>query len=757
MGARPGSRHLWLNRGVLAILDGAVVPAEEATVPATDEGLLRGDGVFEVVRLYGGRPVRARRAPRADGALGGATCGCRSTSTRSAPTSRALLAAAEPGDARCCAWSSRAAAAASRSSSRSPSTRRPSRWPASTLRADAHARRRSSRCPTARTCSRRASRRSRAPTRRCSSRRTAACSRRRRQSFFCVVRRRRRSCTPPLGDHILDSITRRRVIELDARRRAAGARSTSCSRAPTRRSWPRRRARCSPSAPIDGVALPQAPGPLTRARRRPLARASIARAVAPAIALSDGPHRHREPAAVRQGRGGLAPAARARTRRCSSTPGQHYDDELSTVFFDELGVPRARARARHRPAARTPSRPRACSPRWSRCSATSGPTPCSSTATRTRRSPAALAAAQARIPVAHVEAGMRSFDRAMPEELNRVLTDHLSRRCCCARRRRAVDEPRARGRRRRASSSSATSWSTSRCSSSRGRASDDGAARAPPACEPGEYLLATAHRAGNVDDPARLRAARRPAARACRCRPCCRCTRARGRGWRRRAARRARGGASTCALQPPLGYLDVHRAARARARAVLTDSGGVQKEAYLAGVPCVTLRDTTEWVETVDGGLERARRPRPRRGAAPRSSAGRAERAPRALRRRATPASASSPRSSGPRGELAGPPRRRTATPAAANGSRVEHAAAVDDDARAGHVGRRPARAYAAWSACTIAPSTAPPSHGSKPSAAQLVVVVERVGGDGARAAARASASRSAKAPENAVSFTPPR
>jgi UDP-N-acetylglucosamine 2-epimerase (non-hydrolysing)/UDP-GlcNAc3NAcA epimerase len=120
----------------------------------------------------------------------------------------------------------------------------------------------------------------------------------------------------------------------------------------------------------------------------------------------------------------------------------------------------------------------------------------------------------------------------------------------------------------------------------------------PAGAPEGDFVLATAHRAGNVDDPLRLRAlvdlllaVPHPVVLPLHPR-----TRARleAAGW---LAEVERG----LTVLPPLGYVDF-TALLLRARAMLTDSGGVQKEAYLAGVPCVTMRDTTEWVETVDAG-----------------------------------------------------------------------------------------------------------------------------------------------------------
>jgi UDP-N-acetylglucosamine 2-epimerase len=207
----------------------------------------------------------------------------------------------------------------------------------------------------------------------------------------------------------------------------------------------------------------------------------------------------------------------------------------------------------------------------------------------------ALAAAQARIPVAHVEAGMRSFDRAMPEELNRVLTDHVADLLL-------VSSDVAAGNLAREGVAGDVEVvgdvmvDVARLLAPRARA-DDGPLR-DAGVTAGEYVLATAHRAGTVDDRARLGrlvelllGVELPVVLALH-------PRTRARLQEAGLLERLAAGAI---LRPPLGYL-AFTSLLTRARAVLTDSGGVQKEAYLAGVPCVTLRDSTEWVETVDGG-----------------------------------------------------------------------------------------------------------------------------------------------------------
>jgi UDP-N-acetylglucosamine 2-epimerase len=276
--------------------------------------------------------------------------------------------------------------------------------------------------------------------------------------------------------------------------------------------------------------------------------------------------------------------------------GQHHDDELSTIFVTELGVPRPERELGIHGGTNTDQ--------TARMLAALGPLLAEERpdvvlvyGDTNSTLAGGLAAAQARIPVAHVEAGMRSFDRAMPEELNRVLTDHLSDVLLCpsATAVANLERERAAG---RVELVGDVMVDIALLFQPRAKA-DDGPLRAA-GVKPGEYAVATAHRAGNVDDPARLRALvdlllavplpvvlpLHPRTRA----------RLEAAGWLKELE-----GAANVRLQPPLGYV-AFTALLSRARAVLTDSGGVQKEAYLAGVPCVTLRDTTEWVETVEAG-----------------------------------------------------------------------------------------------------------------------------------------------------------
>ncbi|AGY56727.1 non-hydrolyzing UDP-N-acetylglucosamine 2-epimerase [Gloeobacter kilaueensis] len=213
---------------------------------------------------------------------------------------------------------------------------------------------------------------------------------------------------------------------------------------------------------------------------------------------------------------------------------------------------------------------------------------------------AALAAAKLHIPVAHVEAGLRSFNPAMPEEINRRLTDHLSQ-ILFAPTAAATAQLGREGIAAGVHQVGDVMYDILQANLERSRACSR--LRAALGLEAGRYVLATIHRAENTDDPERLRAILEafsaidlPVL------------------WPMHPRTRARIGqfglepllaaAPQLRVVEPVGYLDM-LALEAQARLILTDSGGVQKEAYLLAVPCLTVRGETEWIETVSSGWNR--------------------------------------------------------------------------------------------------------------------------------------------------------
>jgi UDP-N-acetylglucosamine 2-epimerase len=276
--------------------------------------------------------------------------------------------------------------------------------------------------------------------------------------------------------------------------------------------------------------------------------------------------------------------------------GQHYDDDLSRIFFEELGVPapdRELGVGSGSASAQTARMLAALEPVMAESKADLALVYGDTNSTLA----GALAAAQWRVPLAHVEAGMRSGDWSMPEELNRVLTDHAGDLLLCSTPTAVsnLEREHVHGRIELVGDVMAdVSLAFASVAEERSHALDE------HGVSPGEYLLVTAHRAGNVDDPARLELLVEllEALPETTIFPLHPRTRARleAAGFLERLA-----AAPRVRLSAPLGYLDFLTLAR-HARAILTDSGGVQKEAYLLGTPCITLRPVTEWVETVELG-----------------------------------------------------------------------------------------------------------------------------------------------------------
>lgn len=217
----------------------------------------------------------------------------------------------------------------------------------------------------------------------------------------------------------------------------------------------------------------------------------------------------------------------------------------------------------------------------------------------------ALAAAKLHIPVAHVEAGLRSFNMRMPEEINRILSDRVSK-LLFAPTDAAVTNLLNEGiPREQIKQSGDVMFDAAIVHGSQVTAS--GGVLAALSLEPGNFVLATVHRAENTDDLDRLSTivtAIKDVARKLNVvwpmHPRTRAVLTRAGMWQSLSE-------SVC-ITDPLSYIDMVQLEK-YAAVIATDSGGVQKEAFFHGVPCVTLRDETEWVELVEAGWVRIARP----------------------------------------------------------------------------------------------------------------------------------------------------
>ncbi|SDZ20775.1 non-hydrolyzing UDP-N-acetylglucosamine 2-epimerase [Thermoactinomyces sp. DSM 45892] len=286
-------------------------------------------------------------------------------------------------------------------------------------------------------------------------------------------------------------------------------------------------------------------------------------------------------------------AIRSRGQEVLVHTGQHYDQSMSDIFFEELQIPHPEYHL-HVGSKSHGAQTGEMLTKVEEVLMKEKPDALLVYGDTNSTLAGALAAAKLHIPVAHVEAGLRSFNRRMPEEVNRVLTDHVSRWLFCPTET-AV---------RHLSSEGVTAGVSlvgdvmlDVVNFNRTLADEQSRILDELKIMPKAYLLVTLHRAENTDDPARLS-----------------------------AIVSALNELSMTAILPlhprtvgkleqfglqitnsnvkvisPVGYLDMLQL-EVHASKILTDSGGVQKEAFFAQVPCITMRDETEWTETVELG-----------------------------------------------------------------------------------------------------------------------------------------------------------
>lgn len=275
--------------------------------------------------------------------------------------------------------------------------------------------------------------------------------------------------------------------------------------------------------------------------------------------------------------------------------GQHYDENMSKVFFDELDIPYPKfnleiSGGNH--GAMTGRMLEALEnvllSEKPDCVLIYGDT--NSTLA------GALAAAKHNIPVAHVEAGLRSFNMRMPEEVNRILSDRVSRLLFCPTQA-AIQNLAKEGIVEGVSLVGDVMYDVSLYYRELAKAKSSALEKLN--LSESQYVLATCHRAENTDDPNRLRSIVGALAELAASEPVIFPIHPRTRKILNDFNLFSLIG--KVRLIEPLPFMDMIRLEQS-ARLIVTDSGGVQKEAFFYGVPCVTMRDETEWVETVDLG-----------------------------------------------------------------------------------------------------------------------------------------------------------
>ncbi len=276
--------------------------------------------------------------------------------------------------------------------------------------------------------------------------------------------------------------------------------------------------------------------------------------------------------------------------------GQHYDEEMSQIFFDDLKIPKPKYNIDVHGGGHGSMTGRMLL-KLEEIIIREKPDVVLVYGDTNSTLAGALAAAKLNIPVAHIEAGLRSFNRRMPEEINRVVADHVSTYLFCPTNV-SVENLQTEG-------VNTGVYHVGDVMYDATRLFGDIAQKSSAILEKfgltgKEFSLATVHRAENTDDPDRLReivefleetAQRQILVLLIHPRT-------------RRKLKEFGISPDAVRVENPVGYLDMLHLLGHASR-VFTDSGGLQKEAYFYRVPCLTLRDETEWVETVEAGWNR--------------------------------------------------------------------------------------------------------------------------------------------------------